>query len=161
MCGETGSEAVATNSRSSSPSEVSNHLDSAEEDVSMKKEVEFLTDSYKLLMRKAAESNQINEQRFRTVEESLKEILKRLDKRLMDDYEDDHRSLVPESSTPHYQVPLRHPEPSRTNNSLGYRSGDLNLTNREKMLKKIEMPSCDGSTINDWMVDIEHFFVIG
>lgn len=115
----------------------------------MKKEVEFVNESYKLLMRKAAESNQINEQRFGIVDDSLKEILKRLDKRPMDDYEEDHRSRVPESSIPPYQVPMRHLELSRLNNSLGYRSGDLNLTNRDKMLKKIEMPSCDGSKIID------------
>lgn len=60
-------------SRSSSPS--------ADEDVSMRKEVEFLNESYKLLMKKTVETNQLNEMRFGTVEDSLKEILTRLDKR--------------------------------------------------------------------------------
>ena len=64
-------------SRSSSPS--------TDEDVSMRKEVEFLNESYKLLMKKTVETNQLNEMRFGTVEDSLKEILTRLDKRAVDE----------------------------------------------------------------------------
>ena len=86
-------------SRSPSPSEVSNQQDLAEEDVSMRKVVEFLNESYKLLMRKTAESNQLNEMRFSSMEDNLKEILKRLDKRPVEEYDDDLRSRAPESSS--------------------------------------------------------------
>lgn len=101
--------------------------------------------------------------RFGTVEDSLKEILKRLDKRPVDDYEVDPRSRASESANHYNQVPSRSSESYRNNNSLGYRSGsgDLNLTSRDKMLKKIEMPSCDGLRVTDWLVDIEHFFTVG
>ncbi|XP_013639368.1 PREDICTED: uncharacterized protein LOC106344556 [Brassica oleracea var. oleracea] len=99
--------------------------------------------------------------RFGTVEDSLEEILKRLDKRPVEEYDGDLRSRAPESSSPTFQVPIRNSEMNRNNTSPGFRSGDLNLMTRDSMLKKIEMPSCDGSKISDWLVDIEHFFVVG
>lgn len=44
---------------------------------------------------------------------------------------------------------------------LGYRSEDLNLATRDSMLRKVEMPACDGSRTYEWLVDIEHFFTLG
>ena len=37
----------------------------------------------------------------------------------------------------------------------------MNLDNRENMLKKLEMPFCDGSRISEWMVDVEYFYELG
>lgn len=45
--------------------------------------------------------------------------------------------------------------------SLGYRSEDLNLANRNSMLCKDEMRSFDGSRTYEWLVDVEHFFRLG
>lgn len=44
---------------------------------------------------------------------------------------------------------------------LGYRAEGLNLANRETMLKKVEMPCCDGSAISEWIADIEYFYGLG
>ena len=45
--------------------------------------------------------------------------------------------------------------------SMGYRVEELNLENRASMLKKVEMPFCDGSKISEWIVDIEYFYTLG
>lgn len=45
--------------------------------------------------------------------------------------------------------------------SRGSRGDDLNLGNRESMLKKVEMPMCDGSKISEWIADIEYFYTLG
>lgn len=49
----------------------------------------------------------------------------------------------------------------RENSMLGYRNDQFNLDNRENMLKKIEMPTCDGVGVAEWMVDVEYFFELG
>lgn len=41
---------------------------------------------------------------------------------------------------------------------LGYRSEELNLATRNSMLKKIEMPTFDGSRTYVWLSDVEHSF---
>lgn len=67
---------------------------------------------------------------------------------------------VSESSPSYPQVRSNNLERSREY-SLGYRSEELHLANRDKMLKKIEMPSFDGSRTYEWLVDVEHFFMLG
>ena len=46
-------------------------------------------------------------------------------------------------------------------NPLGYRAEGLNLANRESVLKKVEMPCCDGTGVSDWIGDIEYFYALG
>ena len=46
-------------------------------------------------------------------------------------------------------------------NPVGYRSEALNLANRDSMLKKGEMPCCDGSGVLEWITDVEYFFTLG
>lgn len=46
-------------------------------------------------------------------------------------------------------------------NPLCYRAEGLNLANRESMLKKVEMPCCDGTGVSDWIGDIEYFYALG
>lgn len=129
-------------------------LDSPEKELSMTDRLEFLTDSHKFLMQKTAEYNQNNEQRFEKMDDSLQQILKALE-------DMEQRSYNPRPSTPPSQVPVHFSESNRSSQSLVYRSGELNLAGRDSMLKKIEMPCCDGSNTTDWLVDIEHFFDIG
>lgn len=61
------------------------------------------------------------------------------------------------------QSQVRNPnfERHRENSLLGYQRDQLNLDNRENMLKKIEMPVCDGTGISEWIVDVEYFFELG
>lgn len=80
---------------------------------------------------------------------------------------------IPDSTS--VQTPIRDPmfsasqsqvrnsnfDQSRENFSLGYRRDQLNLDNRENMLKKIEMSIFDGTGISEWMVDVEYFFELG
>ena len=49
----------------------------------------------------------------------------------------------------------------RDHSPFGYHEEQLNLDNRENMLKKLEMPFCDGSRISEWMVDVEYFYELG
>lgn len=61
------------------------------------------------------------------------------------------------SSQPSSQV--RTPVVERSFNTHS-RSGDLNLANRESMLKKVEMPVCDGTKVLDWIMDL-YFYNLG
>lgn len=49
----------------------------------------------------------------------------------------------------------------REDNPLGYRHEDLHLANRDSMVRRVEMPSFDGSRSYEWIVDVEYFFNLG
>lgn len=56
------------------------------------------------------------------------------------------------------QVPMNFPEPERSPNQLGYRGIHGTLANRDKMLRKIEMPVFSGNLPFDWISRAERFF---
>lgn len=103
-----------------------------------------------------------NKQRFQLLEEHFQDIMKAIGKRPMSAAESPEDSRYrPETSNRETQVPARHWEHNRDESQLGYRSGQLNLANREHMLKKLEMPKFEGTNAHDWIVDVEHFFTVG
>lgn len=63
------------------------------------------------------------------------------------------------SSDQHDQVPFTTPELEQS--QLGYRGIQNTLTNREKMLRKVDMPVFAGPLPFDWISRVERFFRIG
>lgn len=62
------------------------------------------------------------------------------------------------SSNPPLQVPSTIPEVVRNDRSLGYRSV---MEARDGLLKKIELPVCDGSRPFNWIARVERYFRLG
>ena len=95
------------------------------------------------------------ETRMTSLASSVQAMVKSLGKTTC--FEDDQQV---ESSAAASQVHRSRWEPDR-NSPYDSRSRDLNLDNHESMLKKVEMPFCDGSKVLDWIVDIEYFYNLG
>lgn len=97
-----------------------------------------------------------------SVDSKLDSLIKAFEKRPMHEFSQDHTPIrAHESAAAHSQVRQLNLEQIRENYSLGYRNDDLNLTNRNSMMKKIEMPCFDGSKAYVWIVDAEYFFHLG
>lgn len=67
----------------------------------------------------------------------------------------------PVLSSSQSQVRGSHFEQFREHSPPVYRDEQLNLDNRENMLKKIEMPYCDGTRVSEWIVDVKYFYELG
>ena len=97
-----------------------------------------------------------------SMDSKLDSVLTALGKQPVRDRSPIHTPLRdPVLSSTRSRVQSSHFERVRAHSPLGYCDDRLNLDNRENMLKKIEMPSCDGSRVSEWMVDVEYFYELG
>ncbi|XP_056842618.1 uncharacterized protein LOC130495232 [Raphanus sativus] len=71
------------------------------------------------------------------------------------------KELASSSELPNIQVPITNSESGRSPQQLGYRGIDGTLANRDKMLRKIEMPVFSGEMPFDWISRAERFFRFG
>ena len=71
------------------------------------------------------------------------------------------KEIASSSQHPNDQVPMDLSEPKQPHSNLGYRGIHSTLANRDKMLRKIDMPVFAGPLPFDWISRAERFFRIG
>lgn len=116
-------------------------------------DLEFLKGGYIRLNRARKEADA----RFEELNQRLGSILQILEK--TNNRNDDRSHHEPRSSNT--QVYHSNWERNLDERVLGYRSGDMNLANRESMLRKIEMPLFSGKQPYVWITEVERWFSIG
>lgn len=116
-------------------------------------DLEFLKGGYVRLNRARKESDA----RLDEVNQQLRSILKILEKQ----HSHPTTRSQSEAGGSQHQVYSQNWEQNRENQPLGYRSGNMNLANRESMLQKIQMPVFAGTQPYVWLTEVERWFSIG
>ncbi|CAA7028199.1 unnamed protein product [Microthlaspi erraticum] len=99
------------------------------------------------------------DRRFNKLEAKMDSIITMLGK--ADPHQNASFSQNPNQSHTPTQVHSPNLEQQRVNSALGYRSGQLNVANRDSLLKKLEMPIFGGKQPYVWLIELERFFYIG